>query len=133
MNSTILRAVVIWLFIAALAVVNGVIRESVVAPYVGEVLALSLSGIILSLIVFTVTYFSFSFMGIKEKLGCFLVGAQWVLMTLAFEFVFGHYVAGKSWVEIIQVFNVARGDLFTLVIMVTFFSPFIVGEMKRAL
>jgi hypothetical protein len=49
---------------------------------------------------------------------------------------FGYYVVGKSWVEIMQVFNIQKGDLFIVVLFVTAFSPWLsalirgVGEQK---
>ena len=59
-----------------------------------------------------------------------MVGAQGVVMTLLFEFGFGHYVAGKPWQEIFPVFNVMAGDLFLLVLLTCFSAPLLVSKMK---
>jgi hypothetical protein len=132
-KSMVFRAAVIWLGIVCFAVVNGMVRDEIVAPRLGENFALPLSGFILSIIVFVVAYFSFSFMGAKTRITCVFIGIQWVLMTLTFEFVFGHFVVGKSWSDLIQVFNVARGNLFLLVLFVSFLSPSIVAKTKGVL
>ena len=55
---------------------------------------------------------------------------EWALMTLLFELIFGHYVAEKSWLDIFQVFNILKGDLFVVVLLGTFISPLIVAKIK---
>lgn len=30
-----------------------------------------------------------------------LIGCMWLILTMAFEFVFGHYVIDKTWAEIV--------------------------------
>jgi len=125
-----LRAAVIWLVIACLAVGNGFIRDLVMAPRFGAGLALPLSGISLSVIVFAVTYIAFGFLRAPEKPACLLIGVQWVLMTLAFEWIFGSLVAGKPWMDLLQLFDVTRGNLFSLVLLVTLSSPYLVARIK---
>lgn len=126
----ILKAALIWLGIACLAVVNGLVRENLFVPQFGTGVALLLSGLLLALIIFLVTYLSFNFIhGNKPRY--FLVGLQWVFMTLAFEFLFGHFVAGKSWNELVQIFDITEGDLMLLVLLVTLLSPYWVSRLKR--
>ena len=126
----LLKAALIWLLIACLAIGNGIVRESLFAPQFGMAVALPLSGITLSVIIFVVTYVAFSFLAATSQSACIAVGVQWVIMTLAFEFLFGHYVAGKSWVDLLQVFNLASGDLMLLVLLVSLLSPCFVARIK---
>lgn len=78
----VLRAALVWLGIACLAVGNGIVREAVIAPWFGEGIALPLSGLTLSVVVFAVTFCTFSFVGTKEKSECLFIGTQWLLMTI---------------------------------------------------
>jgi hypothetical protein len=126
----VFRATWIWLGIVFLAVVNGVIRENIVAPILGGGIALPISGLALSIIVFIVAYFSFSFIGSNGKSTCIYIGIHWVLLTLVFEFIFGHFVAGKSWPDLLQLFNMASGNLFLLVLLVCLFSLCAVAKIK---
>lgn len=125
-----LKASLIWLLIAVCAVINGVVRESLLTPSLGSDIALPISGITLSLIILVVTYLTFNFLQLTTRAQCLMVGAQWVAMTLLFEFCFGHYVTGKPWHEIFQVFNVMAGDLFLLVLLTCFSAPLLVSKMK---
>ncbi len=128
-----LKAALIWFIIALLAIVNGLFRESILVPYCGQSIALPSSGIMLSMIILTITYFSFKLFEKNNSLTYFLIGIQWVSMTLLFEFVFGHYVVGKSWSELLQVFNILEGNLFSVVLLISLFSPTLVAKLKRQL
>jgi len=59
-----------------------------------------------------------------------MIGLLWLVLTLLFEFIFGHFVAGKSWQDIAQVFNVKKGDLFLLVLVVTAISPWLAAKIR---
>ena len=37
------------------------------------------------------------------------IGAAWVVLTVIFEFGFGHYVDGKSWSELLENYNLPAG------------------------
>lgn len=136
MTSILLKATGIWLLIVVIAIVNGVLREILIAPMVGIEAALPVSGITLSAAIFLFSLMTVSFIGALETKTYLFIGMYWVLLTLSFEFIFGHYVVGKSWDEIMQVFNIQKGNLFIVVLFVTAFSPWLsalirgVGEQK---
>ncbi len=128
-----LKTSIIWVIIALLAILNGIFRESVLVSNLGQSMAIPVSGITLSMIVFIITYVSLPLLGKHHALTYFFVGLQWVFMTLIFEFLFGHYVIGKPWSSIFQVFDIMKGDLFVIVLMVSLFSPLLVAKIKRVL
>jgi hypothetical protein len=123
----------VWVIIALFAIANGVFRENILAPVLGKTLALPISGLSLSIVIFIVTNLSFSLINGNDKLTYILIGLQWVLLTLFFEFVFGHYVVGKSWTSIFEVFNIVKGDLFLVVLVTSLVSPLLVAMIKGEL
>ena len=127
----VLKAGMIWVIIALFAIINGIFRENVLVSILGENIAISVSGITLSIIIFIVTYISFPLFGKHHALTYFFIGLQWVIMTLLFEFLFGHYVIGKPWSAIFQIFNIMRGNLFIIVLIVSLFSPLLVAKIKN--
>ena len=129
----VLKASLIWLLVVVIAIANGVFREQILVPGLGMQAALPLSGISLSVLVLIVTYFSIPFFGRHPASSFLVIGLQWLLMTLAFEFLFGHYVIGKSWQDLIQVFNIARGDLFLLVLLVSLLGPYLMARLRGML
>jgi hypothetical protein len=130
--SILVKATIIWTIIAAFAIANGALRELVLAPAIGARIALLLSGILLCAIVFLVTWCCYRLIAGRRKLTYLLIGLQWVLMTLSFEFVSGHFVAGKPWPEIFRVFNLMQGDLFIVVLAVSLVSPLLVAKIRDA-
>lgn len=128
-----LKTSMIWFIIALLAIVNGIFREKVLVGMIGPNMAMPVSGITLSLIILLVTYLSFPLFGKHHALTYFVIGLQWVVMTLLFEFIFGHYVMGKSWSDILEVFHIMRGNLFIIVLAVSLISPLLMAKVKRIL
>ena len=129
--SLFLKAVMVWFIMAIFAILNGISREKLLNPNLGDSIALPLSGITLSLLIFALTYLFFNFLGQYRNIIYLYIGIQWVTMTLTFEFIFGHYVIGKSWVEIVEVFNIFEGNLFILALLVSLLSPLLVSYMKK--
>jgi len=69
-----LRAALVWLGIACLAVGNGLVRQNIISPLLGEEIGLPLSGLTLSIIVFAVTYTTFGFVGARANQAACLSG-----------------------------------------------------------
>ena len=130
MLTILLKATGIWLLIVIAAIINGVIREKLIVPMAGIETALPLSGITLSIIIFLISLVSVPFIGAMESKTFLTIGVLWVLLTLSFEFLFGHYIVGKSWKEIMQVFNMQKGDLFIVVLFVTALSPWVAAKLR---
>lgn len=125
-----LKTSMIWFAIAVLAIANGIFRETVLVSHFGQGIALPVSGATLSIIVFIVTYISFPLFGKKDQLTYLFIGLQWIIMTLIFEFLFGHYVVGKSWSDIFDIFNIMKGNMLIIVLIVSLFSPLLVAKIK---
>jgi hypothetical protein len=130
MASVLIKAVGIWLVIVLAAILNGTLREKILVPLIGSSMALPLSGISLAILVFLVSLAFVPFIAVSETKAYVIIGLFWLFLTLLFEFIFGHFVAGKSWQDIVQVFNVKKGDLFLLVLVVTAISPWLAAKTR---
>jgi hypothetical protein len=111
-------------------VINGLIRENLLVQLVGAELALPLSGLLLSVVILLISILLLPVFGTTDNKTFLGIGLFWVALTLLFEFVFGHFVFGKSWSEIIQVFNIKNGNLFILVLSVTAIAPWLAGKTR---
>lgn len=54
----------------------------------------------------------------------------WLLMTVFFEFGFGHFIAHKAWVELLDAYNVSKGNLWLVVLVATFVSPWLAAQLQ---
>jgi hypothetical protein len=130
MWATLIKAIGIWFIIVILAILNGAIREKLLTPNIGSSVALPLSGLLLSILIVSVAFATVPFFGSPESKTYIFTGVIWFVLTLSFEFLFGHYIAGKPWHEIIQVFNIKKGDLFIVALFATLISPWLSAKLR---
>jgi hypothetical protein len=130
MVSMVFRALGVWFLFVPAAILNGALRDKVLIVVLGQALALPLSGIILSILIFFITMIFVPYLGGSAAWHFWLTGFMWLILTVAFEFVFGHCVMGKTWVEIVQIFNVAQGNLMIVVVIATLISPFFAARFR---
>jgi len=45
------------------------------------------------------------------------MGAIWVVLSVLFEFGFGHYVEGDSWADLSQNYDATEGNIWLLVLL----------------
>ena len=125
----ILKAWVVWFGILLLAVINGGLREGVLIHTLSQPVAYVISGVLLSVMVFVVTWLLLPWIGIRDSNGLILLGLMWLLLTLAFEFTFG-YIQNKSVAEMLQAYTFNNGNIWPIVLLVTLVSPYVVGYLK---
>lgn len=130
MVSLLLKAIGVWLILVFLAIFNAAIREKLLAPMIGSGIALPVSGLLLSILILLVAFVSIPFFGPSESKTYIFVGAIWFVLTLSFEFLFGHFMVGKPWHEIIQVFNIKKGDLFIVALFATLIAPWLSAKLR---
>jgi hypothetical protein len=129
-HTLMLKAAGIWLLFIPVAIANGALREKVLAPLLGQQAALPISGLTLSAAIFLLTLMLIPLLGAAGQHAWRTVGWLWVGLTLAFEFVFGHYVMNVPWGKLLEVLNVSRGNLWLLVLAVTGLSPYLAARMR---
>jgi hypothetical protein len=130
-TSLLVPALIMWLVLLAAMMVNGTLRVLVLQPRLGEDLArqvacLSGIGILLAL---TVPFVGAA--GDVRTRALFGVGALWLALTVAFEFVFGRHVSGASWESLLADYDLRRGRLWSLVLVTVLFAPWLVSVVRR--
>jgi len=131
MVEILLKATGIWFVIVIVAIFNGIFREKILVNLIGSKLALPLSGVLLAILVFLITLIFIPFIGSSVAKTYVWIGLFWLILTLSFEFLFGHFLAKKTWHEIMQVLNIKNGNLFIFVLFVTVISPWLAAKVKR--
>lgn len=130
MVTFVLKATSIWLLMVGVAVGNALFRDKLLAPAIGPATALPVSGFLLTMLVFLAALASVPLFDASTGKSYVLIGLIWLTLTLSFEFLFGHFVAGKPWHEIVRVFRMDKGDLFVLVLLSTLISPWLSAKMR---
>jgi hypothetical protein len=117
------HAVIIWVAILVLAVANGALRVDVLIPRFGEDVGHMLSTIILCTIILIVAWGSIAWIGPLTRGDTIRVGLVWLALTLAFEFLGGHYLFGTPWPQLLADYNVLQGRIWILVLLTTAAAP----------
>jgi hypothetical protein len=126
------RAALTWAAMIPVAIGNGIFRETVVRPFVGELAAHQISAVTGSIGFVGVTWLLFRHQAAVESDQTLLkVGLAWVAGTIAFEFGFGYLLNGKTWSELLHDYNLLSGRVWPLVLLAIFAAPLIVKHLSR--
>jgi hypothetical protein len=117
------RAVLIWCALLVIASINGFAREAVLIPRIGDVAGRAVSSLALSVFIIILTWISIAWIAPRSTPQAWVVGVIWVALTLAFEFLAGHYVFHNSWSRLLEDYNLLRGRIWILVLVTTLVSP----------
>jgi hypothetical protein len=55
------------------------------------------------------------------------IGGFWLVLTVSFEFLAGHYLFGNSWEALFADYRIWRGRLWVLVLLTTAIAPVLMG------
>lgn len=127
------RAMVVWLAVLALAVLNGGAREAWLIPRLGPTAGRILSTLSLCGLVFLVTWLTIGWIRPATAGGALLVGVLWLVLTLAFEFGAGHYLFHKPWTVLLEDYDVSRGRIWPAVLVVVLLAPLWTARMRGLL
>lgn len=117
------KAFVVWILLLILAVLNGAIRDLFISPRLGEQAGHIISTVILCATIFLVAWLSIRWIGADSGRDALLVGIQWVLLTVAFEFMAGHYLLGHTWERLLADYNLLRGRIWVFVLAANLLAP----------
>ena len=127
---TILIYIFAWLGMVIIAVANGIVREKLYGQSMSELAAHQLSTfiaiILLGIYIFVLTLV-FPIQSAKQA---FTISGIWITMTVIFEFVFGHFIAGHSWTTLFMDYNILKGRVWVLVLIWTFIAPYVFYRLK---
>jgi len=126
------KAVLIWLLITPLAILNGGLRDFVVEPLLGSI-ALPLSAVLLSIMVFVMAYFLIPKIGRCTAIEYMLIGVVWFILTNAFDLVMIVFIENGSITDFFKMFDITTGNLWSVVVLVCLLSPILVAKMRKLL
>jgi len=125
----ILYSLGIWPVFVVAAIANGVTRDYFYKPIVGDLASHQISTVIFICIILIITYlFLGRLKASYRNIDLIAIGIIWMIITIIFEFSFGHYVAGHSWDKLIADYNVFKGRIWSLVLLTTLTAPYITGR-----
>ena len=127
-----IRIILTWVLFIPVAIINGIFRERLYRDMVGELAAHQISTAILSIAFIAVAYSMVgNIVSEADTFKLFAIGALWVIMTIVFEFGFGHYVDQVTLDKLLNDYNILKGRIWLIFLIVELCTPYIIKMIKR--
>lgn len=119
----LVRSLGIWCVLLAVAVANGIFREAVLTPRLGVGTAHLASSALLCGAIALLAWLSVRWIGARTRRDAVEVGVIWLVLTVSFEFLAGHYLFGNPWETLLADYNLREGRVWVAVLLTMLFAP----------
>jgi hypothetical protein len=116
----------VWVLLAVVAIANGILREGTYGKFIPELAAHQVSTVTAIIAFGGVVWLANRWWPIESVSQALTIGTCWLVMTIAFEFGFGHYVAGHSWQTLLADYNLLEGRVWLLFLLWVAVVPFVI-------
>lgn len=114
-----------WLPMPLIGIINGSIRQFGYGKFMSELTAHQISTLTGIILFGLYVWFLSRLWRIKSSSQALTIGVMWLSLTVAFEFVFGHYVMGNPWCRLLHDYNLLEGRLWVLVLIWITIAPLV--------
>ncbi|MEA3278191.1 MAG: hypothetical protein U9Q81_23465 [Pseudomonadota bacterium] len=125
------KYVLAWFPMVAIAIANGALRESWFGQSLSELAAHQLSTLTAVILFGVYIWFVVRFWPPTSAAQAVAIGLLWLVMTIAFELLFGHYLAGHSWERMLHDYNLLAGRVWPLVLVWVAVAPYLFFRMRK--
>lgn len=126
----VLRYTALWLVLLVLAFANATARELLVRDALGEQRGQQLSAGTMAVLVLAFTWLAERRWPLDRLATACTVGVIWAALTAAFEFVLTVVVAGKPVQAALDQYNLASGNLWSVLLAVILLAPPVVWGLR---
>lgn len=120
----LLKYLLAWFGMMALAIINGAVRDFAYKPHVGDLAAHQISTVILLFLLAGYFRLLFTRWPIQSASQAWVVGGIWFVMTEVFEFGMG-LMAGAAWSELLHAYDVWAGQVWILIPLWVLTGPYV--------
>ena len=126
-----LKYIIAWIPMVFIAILNGTLRQSWYGQHMSELRAhqvSTLTGILLFAIYIGVLTSIWMPASAAQAL---TIGFIWLGLTVAFEFLFGHFVAGHAWERLLQDYNIFAGRVWVAILIWVAVAPYLFYRLRN--
>jgi hypothetical protein len=122
----LLKALAIGLLLALGEIINGNIRVRVLHRSYGQRRAKTLSLLSGIAIIFAIAWLALPWVAPTNYLDCFKLGLMWLMIMLSLDIFVGRYLFKYKWQRIFDDFNLFKGNLLSVGMLILFICPSLV-------
>lgn len=119
-----------WIPGVAIAIANGALRQFVYQSFLNELQAHQLSTLSFIILFGIYVELILPWLRLSSPAEAIRVGLLWLLITIVFEFIFGHFAMDHSWEKLFYDYNILAGRIWILVLIWTAVSPYFFFNWK---
>ena len=125
------KCLVAWIPMVFVAIANGLFREKFLANHFNELHSHQISTASFMMLFGIYVWILFKLWPPVSSNQAVLIGLIWLILTVIFEFLFGHYIAGHSWEKLLQDYNILQGRVWALVLIWIVIAPYIIHQIQN--
>jgi len=126
-----LRAIGIWLVIAAAVTVHGILRVRFLNRRFGDRRARQIGVFSGSLIILAVAWLAIPWIAVRSTADCLMVGSLWLTLMLAFDLGLGRFYFRFPWSRLLADLDPRQGGLLGFGMLVLFLSPLLTASLRN--
>lgn len=125
-----LKYIITWIPMVFIAILNGTIRQVWYAKHMSELRAhqvSTLTGILLFAIYIGLIT---GILVPASAMQALTIGLIWLGLTVAFEFLFGHFIAGQPWGRLLEDYNILAGRVWIALLIWVAIAPYLFYRLR---
>ena len=103
-----------WFILMIIGILNGILREITYGPSFSDLAAHQISTFTGILFTGLFVWILWKRRPLTSSRQAWIVGTTWFLLTICFEFGFGHFVMGHPWERLFADYNLLNGRIWSL-------------------
>jgi hypothetical protein len=124
------KYVIGWIPLMAIGILNGILRQAGYSKYVSDLTAHQISTLTGAILMGLYVWWLTGVWKILSPGQAVAIGMIWLGMTVAFEFLFGHYVVGHPWKKLFYDYNLLEGRVWVLVLIWIAAAPLVFYKLR---
>jgi len=121
----------VWVLLAIVAILNGIVRQSTYGRRLPELVAHQLSTAIAMLASAAVVFAASCAWPLDSAAQAWTIGLTWLVMTVAFEFGFGRFVARHPWRHLVADYNLLKGRVWVVFLAWIAILPWLIFRLGQ--
>ena len=123
------KYLIVWLLLAVVAVTNGIVRQATYGKVLSDLAAHQISTVTAIAASGITVWIVNRVWPIESSAQAWSIGICWLVLTVAFEFGFGHFVAGHSWDRLFADYNLLQGRVWSLFLIWVLILPVVIYKL----
>lgn len=119
-----------WIPMVFIAIANGVARDKGYKRHFRELHAHQISTLTAAILFTLYTWALSLHWPVATASEALIIGAIWVILTVAFEVIFGRLIIGFTWRRIAMDYQLHKGRIWVLLLLWLFALPWVVRQLR---